>query len=146
MSIAIILRSSMAPGTVRFGVRSRKLSNFGQSLDEWPKIYYLEFLCVSEGIGPGCICSRWHPPIRTRSKGLERYFRYFSETFTFYYNDLAIRNTAPVDGKRIAVWPESISGVSSVGPLEIFKDIPEKQERCYSILLSRTSNINSNIP
>jgi hypothetical protein len=28
--------------SVSFGVRSRKLSNVGQSLDGWPKIYYLE--------------------------------------------------------------------------------------------------------
>jgi hypothetical protein len=34
----------MAPRTVRFGVRSRKLSNVGQSLDGSPKIYYLEHL------------------------------------------------------------------------------------------------------
>jgi hypothetical protein len=39
----------MALRWVRFGVRSRKLSNFGQSLDEWPKIYYLELLRAAEG-------------------------------------------------------------------------------------------------
>jgi hypothetical protein len=32
----------MAPRSVRFGVRSRKLSNVGQSLDGRPKIYYFE--------------------------------------------------------------------------------------------------------
>jgi hypothetical protein len=32
----------MAPRSVRFGVRSRNLSNFGQSLDGCPKILYLE--------------------------------------------------------------------------------------------------------
>jgi hypothetical protein len=41
----VCLRSSMAP---------RKLSNVGQSLDGWPKIYYLELLRASEGTS-----SRW---------------------------------------------------------------------------------------
>jgi hypothetical protein len=50
----IIMRSSMAPRSVRFGVRSQKLSNVGQSLDGWPKIYYLELLRASEGT-----LSRW---------------------------------------------------------------------------------------
>jgi hypothetical protein len=36
------------------GVRSRKLSNVGQSLDGWPKIYYIELLRASEGT-----LSRW---------------------------------------------------------------------------------------
>jgi hypothetical protein len=34
---------------VRFCVGSRKLSNVGQSLDGWLKIYYLELLRASEG-------------------------------------------------------------------------------------------------
>jgi hypothetical protein len=44
-------RSSIAPRSVRFGVRSRKLSNvaLGKSLDGWPKIYYLELLRASKG-------------------------------------------------------------------------------------------------
>jgi hypothetical protein len=41
----------MAP----WSVQSRRLSNFGQSLDGWPKIYYLE-LHASEGT-----LSRWVP-------------------------------------------------------------------------------------
>jgi hypothetical protein len=40
---------SMAPRLVCFGVRSRKLSNVGQSLDGWPTIYYLKLLRASEG-------------------------------------------------------------------------------------------------
>jgi hypothetical protein len=40
---------SMSPRSVRFGVRSRKWRNFGQSLDGWPKIYYLELFRASEG-------------------------------------------------------------------------------------------------
>jgi hypothetical protein len=44
----------MAPRSARFGVRSRKLSNVGQSLDGRPKIYYLELLRASEGT-----LSRW---------------------------------------------------------------------------------------
>jgi hypothetical protein len=43
----------MAPRSVRFGVRSRKLSNVGQSLDG-SKINYLELLRTSEGT-----LSRW---------------------------------------------------------------------------------------
>jgi hypothetical protein len=46
--------SSIAPRSVRFGVWSRKLSNVGQALDGWPKIYYLELLRASEGT-----LSRW---------------------------------------------------------------------------------------
>jgi hypothetical protein len=41
-------RSSIALRSVRFGVRSRKLSNDGQSLDGWPKMYYLELLRAVE--------------------------------------------------------------------------------------------------
>jgi hypothetical protein len=51
------LRSSLAERSVSFGVRSRKLSNVGQSLDGFiilPKIYYLELLRASEGT-----LSRW---------------------------------------------------------------------------------------
>jgi hypothetical protein len=44
----------MAPRSVRFGVRLRKLSNVGQSLDGWTKIKYLELLRASEGT-----LSRW---------------------------------------------------------------------------------------
>jgi hypothetical protein len=50
----IYLRSSMDSRSLRFGVRSQKLSNVGQSLDGWPNIYYLEFLRASEGT-----LSRW---------------------------------------------------------------------------------------
>jgi hypothetical protein len=48
------MRSSIAPRSVHFGVRSRKLSNIGQSLNGWPKIYYLQFLRASKGT-----LSRW---------------------------------------------------------------------------------------
>jgi hypothetical protein len=48
------MMSSMAPRSVRFGVRSPKLSNVRQSLDGWPKIYYLELLRPSYGM-----LSRW---------------------------------------------------------------------------------------
>jgi hypothetical protein len=39
----------MALRSVRFGVRPRKLSNIGHSLDGWPKINYLELLRALEG-------------------------------------------------------------------------------------------------
>jgi hypothetical protein len=61
ISNTIFMRTLMAPRSVRFGVRSQKLSNVGQSLDGLPKMYYLELLRASEGTlsrGPGCICSR----------------------------------------------------------------------------------------
>jgi hypothetical protein len=40
----------MASRSVRFDVRSPKLSNFGRSSDGLPEIYYLELLCASEGM------------------------------------------------------------------------------------------------
>jgi hypothetical protein len=52
-------RSSMTPLSMRFGVRSRKLSNVGQSLDGWLKMYYLELLRASEGT-----LSRWSRHLR----------------------------------------------------------------------------------
>jgi hypothetical protein len=39
----------MAQRAVRFGVRSRKLSNIGQLLDGCPKIYYLKLFRASKG-------------------------------------------------------------------------------------------------
>jgi hypothetical protein len=39
---------SMTPRSERFEVRSRKLSNIGQSLNEYPKVNYLELLRASE--------------------------------------------------------------------------------------------------
>jgi hypothetical protein len=55
------MRSSRAPRSMRFGVRSRKLSSVHQSLDGWPKLYYLELLRVSHwarvvGYGPFSLC------------------------------------------------------------------------------------------
>jgi hypothetical protein len=44
----------MASQSVRFSVRSRKLSNVGQLLDGWPKICKLKFLRASEAT-----LSRW---------------------------------------------------------------------------------------
>jgi hypothetical protein len=51
--LSIPARSNMARSHVRFGERSRKLSNVGQSLHR-PKINYLELLRASEGT-----LSRW---------------------------------------------------------------------------------------
>jgi hypothetical protein len=42
-------RSWIAPRSVRFGVRSRKLRNVGRSLNGYPKMSYLELLRASEG-------------------------------------------------------------------------------------------------
>jgi fermentation-respiration switch protein FrsA (DUF1100 family) len=53
-----------------------------------------------------------------------RHLRYSSETPTSYQNYLAIRNTADVtDGKPIAVWSLSMSGVSAFNLLVAFYDI-----------------------
>jgi hypothetical protein len=46
---AIIIRRSLMVRSMRFSVWSGKLSNVGQALDGWPKIYYLQFLRASEG-------------------------------------------------------------------------------------------------
>jgi hypothetical protein len=55
---------------------------------------------------------------------MQRYLRYFSETPTFYQNELAVKNTADVTGgKPIAVLLQSISGVSAINPLVTFYDI-----------------------
>jgi hypothetical protein len=49
---------------------------------------------------------------------------YSSETPTFYQNYLAMRNTANMaGGKPIAVWSQTISGVSAINPLVAFYDI-----------------------
>jgi hypothetical protein len=57
-------------------------------------------------------------------KGYQRHLRYSSETPKFYQNYLAISNTADVtDGKAIAVWSQSISGVNAIDPLVTFYDI-----------------------
>jgi hypothetical protein len=50
----MMTKSSMVPQLLRFSVRSRKLSNVGQSWDGWPKIYYLNLLRASEST-----LSRW---------------------------------------------------------------------------------------
>jgi hypothetical protein len=57
-------------------------------------------------------------------KGYKRHLRYFSETPTLYQNYLVMRNTADVRGsKPIAVWSQSISGVSAINSLVAFYDI-----------------------
>jgi hypothetical protein len=56
-------------------------------------------------------------------KEQQRHLRYSSETPTFYQY-LAMRNTAYVTGcKLIAVWLQSISGLSAINPLVAFYDI-----------------------
>jgi hypothetical protein len=46
----------------------------------------------------------------------------------FYQNYLAMRNTADVtDGKPIAVWSQSISGVNAFNPLVAFHDIHRRK-------------------
>jgi hypothetical protein len=51
---SIYSRSSMASASVRFRVRSRKLSYFSRSLDGYQKILYLQLFRASEGT-----LSRW---------------------------------------------------------------------------------------
>jgi hypothetical protein len=53
-STSIVPVRGMVQRSVRFDMRSRKISNVGQSLDGWPKIYYLKLLRASEGT-----LSRW---------------------------------------------------------------------------------------
>jgi hypothetical protein len=72
------LRSSMVPQSVRFGVRSRKLSNAGQSLERWPKIYYLELLRASEGtVVPATFTViQHHQPINVPTAGSQTFMHY----------------------------------------------------------------------
>jgi hypothetical protein len=63
--------------------------------------------------------------------------RYFSETPTFYQNDLTMRNTADVTGgKPITVWSHSISDGSTVNPLVAFYDFHRRERECYYFVLS----------
>jgi hypothetical protein len=58
------------------------------------------------------------------SQAEQRHLRYRSGMPTFYQNYLPVRNTAGVtSGKPIAVWSQSISGVSAVNPLVAFYNI-----------------------
>jgi hypothetical protein len=61
----------------------------------------------------------------------------FSETPTFYQNYLAMKNTAELTGKPIAVCSQSISGVNDVGPLVAFYDIPEKRRGAILFFCSK---------
>jgi hypothetical protein len=57
-------------------------------------------------------------------EGVAEATQIFFETPTFYRNYLAIRNTADVaGGEPIAVWSQSISGVSAINTLVAFYDI-----------------------
>jgi hypothetical protein len=57
------------------------------------------------------------------------------------FTNLAMRNTADVTGgKSIAVWSQSISGVSAVNHSRLLRH-PWKKERCYSFILSRTPHV-----
>jgi hypothetical protein len=72
--------SLMAPRLVRIGVRSRRLSC--QSLDGWPKIYYLKLLRASEGTlsrwarvvgyGPFSLCVIYKEGLCLSSGGINR--------------------------------------------------------------------------
>jgi hypothetical protein len=54
-------------------------------------------------------------------KGQQKHFTYSLNTF--HQNYLAISNTADMtDGKPIAVWSQSISGVNAINPLVAFYD------------------------
>jgi hypothetical protein len=50
-----------------------------------------------------------------------------------------MRNTADlIGGKPIAVFLQSISGVSAINPLVAFTTSMEERERCYSFILSQS--------
>jgi hypothetical protein len=56
-------------------------------------------------------------------KGWLRHLKYSSEIPTFYNNYLAMKNTADVTNKPIAVWSQSVSNLSSINPLVALYDI-----------------------
>jgi hypothetical protein len=67
-----------------------------------------------------------------------RHLKYSSETPTFYQNDFATRNTADeTGGKPIAVWSQSISGVSAVNLLVAFYNIYGRNGKVLFFIKSR---------
>jgi hypothetical protein len=65
-------------------------------------------------------------------------FRCSSETPTLYQNYLAMRNTADVTVKPIAVWSQSISGVNAINTLVAFYDIHGRKREVLFFYLSQT--------
>jgi hypothetical protein len=64
----------------------------------------------------------YHP--RFIPEGVAEVSQIFSESPTFYQKVLAMRNTAnEIGGKPIAIFLQSISGVSAINPLDAFYDI-----------------------
>jgi hypothetical protein len=67
-------------------------------------------------------------------KGQQRHLRFYFETPTFYQNYLAMSNTADVTGKPIAIWSQSISGLSVMNPLVAFYDMHGRKEKIKIII------------
>jgi hypothetical protein len=66
----------------------------------------------------------------------QRHLRYSSETPTFYQNYFAMSDTADVTGgKPIAVWSQSISGVSAINPSPFMTSMEERLLFFYSLFL-----------
>jgi hypothetical protein len=60
-------------------------------------------------------CIYIHTTHALSQKGYQRHLRYSSETPTFYQNYLAVSNAIDrTGGKPIAIWSQSISGVSAI--------------------------------
>jgi hypothetical protein len=64
---------------------------------------------------------------------------------TVYQNDVAMRKADVTDGKSIAVWSQSISGVSAINPLVAFFDIHgRKREVLFFYFVPDTTQDNNN--
>jgi hypothetical protein len=137
-------RSSMAPWSVRLGVRSRKLSNVVQSSNGWPKVYYLELLHASKGTlsrklhlqslaptnphwarvvgyGPFSLCVIHKQALCPSSGGINRLMIMSWDISNIpprhpHFTKMTwLYNTEAVTGgKSIAVWTQSISGAANV--------------------------------
>jgi hypothetical protein len=69
------------------------------------------------------VCTYLHTAHALSRRG-SKDLRYSSEISTLYQNSLVMRNTADVTGgKPIAVWSQSISGVSAINPWAAFYDM-----------------------
>jgi hypothetical protein len=114
-SLLSVLRSSIAPQSVRFGVRSRKLSNVavGQSLDGWPKIYYLELLRASEGT-----LSRWSllhlQSLAPTNPHWARVVGYGPFSLCVIHKESLCLSSGDINNRLMMSWGERLFGLSDI--------------------------------
>jgi hypothetical protein len=102
--------------SVRFGVWSRKLSNVGQSLDGWQKIYYFELLRASEGT-----LSRWSrlhlqslAPTPGLTSGRRPVVKIIAESLSLHDEKQVV--PTPLSGIRVGERKKSLLYFSSMAP------------------------------